>query len=152
MLLRPTQLQGAEGKRAFNERMALFEAGQWLQLLEEASEQACGTARVATGSDQTDERLNEEVLRKVRRGELSRARQMLDSLGLAAGTPETLAELRNNELRPPQLTSPLPEQTFTFSPAQRVEVKSGRLMSAIKSAGRGSARDLSGMRFGHLCV
>ena len=35
MLLRPTRVQGQEGRRVFQERMEAFERGQWRQLLQE---------------------------------------------------------------------------------------------------------------------
>ena len=155
MLLRPTEQQGETGKRIFTERMAAFETGKWLQLIEEAAAEG-RTQQVVrpsgAGKEAEQDKTNAAVLRKVQGGELSRAWLLLDSLGLAPGTRETLAELRNPELRPPALTAPLPEDTFTFTPNKQLQLKSGVLMTALKSAGRGSARDLAGMRCEHLRV
>ena len=77
---------------------------------------------------------------------------LLDSLGLAPGSKETLDELKDENLRPAELTAELPENTFSFSPDRPVKLESGSLMRALKSAGRGSARDLAGMRYEHLRV
>ena len=58
-------------------------------------------------------KINKEVLGKViKNGELTRARLLLDSLGLAPGTPETLTELSDPALRPPELTTALPEKAL----------------------------------------
>ena len=77
-------MQGAKGKRAFSERMEKFEAGRWQLLVDEAASECSSKHRIARtrGRDeQEEENLLEEVLRKVHEGELSRARQMLDSPG-----------------------------------------------------------------------
>ena len=153
MLLRPTKTRGAEGKAIFAQRMAAFDAGQWDSLLTEAaidSEQA--RARRAGGRKQTDEAILSEAQRKIQQGELSRARLLLESQGLAPGTPATLAELRNEELRPRELTAPLPAGLGAFQPQRQVRLSSQAILGAVRSAGRGSVRDLAGMRFEHLRV
>ena len=101
---------------------------------------------------QTEQNVLDAAVSKVRRGELSRARRLLDSHGLAPGTPETLRELRDESLRPTELSEPLPADALNFIPNEPLKLSSSSLLSALKSAGRGSARDLSGMRYEHLRV
>ena len=154
MLLRPTLEQGEAGKRIFNDRMKAFEAGHWLKLLKEAEAESIAQRVVHPGdkSEADHAQVNKQAIRKIQEGELSRARLLLDSLGLAPGTPETLQELRDPALRPPVLTAPLPDTTFDFTPGAQINLKSNLLLKALKSAGRGSARDLAGMRCEHLRV
>ena len=87
---------------------------------------------------------------KVRQGEVSRARQVLVSTGLAPGNADTLAELTNPELRPPELTEPLPDELLQLRPPERLNLDRQALVSALRSARRGSAADLSGTRNEHL--
>ena len=88
----------------------------------------------------------------VKEGEISRARNSLESLGLAPGNQETLDELRNEDLRPTELSSPLPIEALLFDPTSSLRISSQILMKSLKSAGRGSAKDLSGLRYEHLRV
>ena len=60
----------------------------------------------------------EQAVRKVQRGELSRARRLVDSLGLAPGTPETLTELRDEELLFSRNASSMPQQHCGFERIQ----------------------------------
>ena len=73
--------------------MTLFENKEWARLLADAA--ADGTAqkivRPTVGDDDAD--VLEAAVKKVQRGELSRARRLLDSCGLAPGNPATFAEL-----------------------------------------------------------
>ena len=47
--------------------------------------------------------------------EFPRARTHLTSLGLAPGTPETLADLKNESKRPPRCPEPIPTDILSFS-------------------------------------
>ena len=153
MLLRPTQARGQEGKAIYAQRMAAFDAGQWGELLAEAaSESDRPRGRKIDRRANSEELIQEQVQRKIEKGELSRARLQLESRGLAPGTPATLAQLRNEDLRPRTLTAPLPDGLQEFEPRSQVRLSSRAVMAALRSAGRGSARDLAGMRFEHLRV
>ena len=91
----------------------------------------------------------EAVCAKVRLGEVSRARQLMTSSGIAPGTAETLAELRDPDLRPPRLTAAIPEEVLSFRPARRLVLDRAKLARSVQSARRGSAADLSGTRPEH---
>ena len=99
---------------------------------------------------QTEEAaLLEAVCAKVRLGEVSRARQLMTSSGIAPGTAETLAELRDPDLRPPRLIAAIPEEVLSFRPARRLVLDRAKLARSVQSARRGSAADLSGTRPEH---
>ena len=71
---------------------------EWLGLLQESNaSNPIGTRR---RSGQTPEQAADRAQALVQLGELSAARQVLTSPGLAPGTPATLNELRNEERRP----------------------------------------------------
>ena len=79
MLLRPTDVRGAEGKRIFAARMAHFDAGRWRQLLEEAAEDSVKQRALRRGRQRGIEpnAMMAQVQRKVKEGEMSRARLLL---------------------------------------------------------------------------
>ena len=89
---------------------------------------------------------------KIRRREISRARVLLTSTGLAPGDASTLRELRDPALRPPRLTERIDPDVFTHQPQERIIVDPAQLLAALRSAGRGSAPDLAVMRYEHLRV
>ena len=76
----------------------------------------------------------------------------LTFLGLAPGTKATLDELTNPDLRPPRPTAPIPAQLLEQLPAEPLKLDSSKVLEALRSAGRGSAQDLSGTRYEHLRV
>jgi len=46
----------------------------------------------------------------------------------------------------------IPEDLLNFRPTEKIKIDSNRLLDALRSAGRGSAQDLAGMRYEHLRV
>ncbi len=72
--------------------------------------------------------------------------------GIAPGTAETLAELRDPNLRPARLTAAIPEEALHFRPAVRLELDRAKLVRSVQSARRGIAADVSGTRPEHLKV
>ena len=90
--------------------------------------------------------------RKIRQREITRARILLTSSGLAPGSPETLAELRNRDLRPRELSERIPGNVLTDQPLTSLTLDRNHLLTALRTAGRGSAPDLAGMRYEHLRV
>ena len=73
------------------------------------------------------------------------------SFGLAPGNGATRRELLDRELRPLE-RAPLPEGLAQFSPSEQLVLDHQRVLVALKTAGRGSAPDLSGTRYEHLRV
>ena len=146
MLLRPTAVQGSEGKRIFTERMNRFMRGDFLGLLLEAEIEAADRPPRAGNRDEFA-----DAVEMIKLAELSRARQRLVSLGLAPGDANTLAELQNTDLRPID-RAPLPPELRDFRPASAIKLDDGKLLAALKSAGRGSAQDLAGTRYEHIRV
>eukprot|EP00959_Pyramimonas_sp_CCMP1952_P064621 1348721-Pyramimonas_sp.AAC.1 len=53
---------------------------------------------------------------KIKMREISRARILLTSTGLAPGTDATLAELQDEDLRPRRLTEDIPDEILQFQP------------------------------------
>ncbi len=153
MLLGPTEEHGEAGKTIFFERLSRFQRGEWAQLLAEAAE--AGRARRGLSRELDEEELRqrrrEEAERRVSLREVSRARVLLTSSGLAPGNEETLAQLTDEERRPREL-SPLPAEALQHRPAEQLKLEGDRLARALRSAGRGSAPDLAGMRYEHLRV
>ena len=85
----------------------------------------------------------------MRRGELSRARQLLTAAELAPGNAATLAALTDPAKRPPLARDPVPADVLEFQPASPVRLPDGAVARALKDAKRGSAPGLSGARAEH---
>ena len=151
MLLRPTEVDGEAGKKIFFERFRRFQRGEWEALLAEAIDAARPRA-AAKDAEAAREALRDGSERKVKIRELSRARALLTSSGLAPRTAGTLAQLTNNELRPRQLSAQIPADALSHRPIQRLELDRKQLLGALRRAGRGSAPDLAGMRYEHVRV
>ena len=151
MLLRPTARMGEPGKRDIMERYRRFTAGDWLGLLADVPTQPARRRREETDKAAMN-RKSHEAEAKVRMREVRRARHHLTSSGLAPGTPATLAQLTDPNLRPTRLAEPLPEAAVTHVPRHTLTLDWSKLASALRSAGRGSAADLSGSRYEHYRV
>ena len=87
MLLRPTLIRGVVGKRIFDERLRMFNAGAWTELTLEARQDVYLTNKGVI--QPTVQQQNEEVVRLIKDGEISRACHRLDSPGLAPGSQQT---------------------------------------------------------------
>ena len=84
------------------------------------------------------------VCAKVRRGQLSRARQMLTAAALAPGNAATLEALTDTAWRPPHaLRSPAPE-VLQYRPSEEVVRTAHQVGEALRTSKRGSAAGLSG--------
>ena len=152
MLLRPTDENGEIGKAIFFERMRRFQSGDWAALLHEAAaDQPQRTSKALDGEAARNHR-REGAERKVRMREISRARTLLTSNGLAPGDDATLSKLTDRELRPRQLSQEIPAAALAHQPSHEIELEADRLTRALRTAGRGSAQDLAGMRYEHLRV
>ena len=121
MLLRPTEELGEAGKEVFKGRMRQFLRGEWLELLEEAAAPTPTKAGTKTRTETddvgaADQRRLQQAEAKIRMREVSRARVLLSSQGLAPGNANTLAELTDPKLRPQQLTQELPADAMGFVP------------------------------------
>ena len=154
MLMRPTKEKGVAGKAELEDRLRRFLLGEWSGLVREASEDSGRENRKS--ATLTDEEKNlkrrREAEEKVRLKEISRARTHLTSLGLAPGTPETLAELTNEAKRPRTCLEPIPGDILNFSSGAKVILEPNLLENVLRSSGRGSAPDLSGTRYEHIRV
>ena len=140
----PKQLEG---------RMQRFSEGRWLELLAE-SEEACRIARTAAvrkrrrGSDQDRKVARAESLVMV--GELSSARQVLESADLAPGNLSTLRALTDPEKRPPLPRDPPPPELMARMPDSPFQLDEDKLAQNIRKARRGAAPGPSGMTNEHL--
>lgn len=154
MLLWRTHARGPSRKE-LEERIARFQNGEWVALIREA--RAAGTMRrrpraAAPSEEETLRRRAERAKACVRRGEVSRGRQVLCAAALAPGTDATLEELRDPERRPPHLTEPIPPDVMDFAPTAPLEFDRERYANNLRSAPRGSAPGLAGDTNEHLKV
>ena len=98
------------------------------------------------------ERRREAACARVRRGELSRARQVLTAAELAPGDEATRAALTDPAKRPPQPREPIPPEVLQFQPPTPVRLTSTAVARSLREAKRGSAPGLSGARAEHYKV
>ena len=85
-------------------------------------------------------------------GELSAAGRALTSEPLAPSTPDTLAELRDPERRPPVPYAALDAHVIQFRPAQACSLTQASFIAALRGARRGAAAGPSGMTNEHLRI
>ena len=71
---------------------------------------------------------------------------------MAPGNADTLRELTDPELRPVEVSMDIPEHFYLFHLADNFQLDPNELLSALRSAGRGSAQDLGGARYEHYRV
>ena len=149
MLMRRTASTGAPGRRELEARLEQFEDGSWEALLAPSlqGQRPPGGARGAGDAEARRQRLLEDAVALVRAGGLSKARQLLASRGLAPGTAETLAELRDPARRPPRPAADLPPAARAFQPARPVELDRRIWTDCVRSAPKGSSSSLSGASF-----
>ena len=151
MLLEPTEETGQVGKEIFNERMRKFLRGEWGELLAQCGQHGV-TCNRKLDADALQRIQLEQAEAKVRLREISRARVHLMSDGVAPGNAETLNELEDPDLRPRVISEAIPDHILNFVPAESLRLDPDALLAALRSAGRGSAQDLGGMRYEHLRV
>ena len=132
-------------------RCELFQQGGWTQLLQEAQQSSAPLAAHAPPP-------NEDAARAARAtalvhlGELSAAGRALTSEPLAPGTPDTLAELRDPERRPPVPYAALDAHVIQFRPAEACSLTQASFIAALRGARRGAAAGPSGMTNEHLRI
>ena len=96
--------------------------------------------------------LFEQVIQKVRRGELSRAAKKLVASPLAPGTQQTLDKLSDPRRRPTQLFRPISAEALHHEPANSLMLSKRKFLENVRSAKRGSAPGRCGTRHEHYRV
>ncbi|CAE7853260.1 unnamed protein product, partial [Symbiodinium necroappetens] len=143
LLLARSAQTGADGRAALMRRIELFRQGRFDELHAQSAaehEQAHPRRR---GGDNEEARAA-AACAKVRRGQLSRARQMLTAAALAPGNAATLEALTDTAWRPPHaLRSPAPE-VLQYRPSEEVVRTAHQVGEALRTSKRGSAAGLSG--------
>ena len=128
-------------------RFDKFGAGQWAELLEEAQNSVASSHnRIPT--EDTMERRADAALRKVKVGEVSRARQCLTGATLAPGTEETFHRMQSR--RPQVETRALPQEVHDFQPDTPLTVDRKVFLQCLKSAPRGASPGPGGCTYEHL--
>ncbi|CAE7242891.1 unnamed protein product [Symbiodinium sp. CCMP2592] len=132
-------------------RCELFRAGQWSDLLRQSAA-AAGTVPSPPRSDPSDAQRARRAAALVHIGELSAAGHALTAQPLAAGTFDTLAELRDPERRPPVPYAPVPDGVLGHVPAKTCPLPLQDFLRGLRSARRGSAAGPSGTTNEHLRI
>ena len=148
LLFRPCR-GGKIPRKKLEDRFQAFFAGRWELLIEDsiAASNAAATARVRKRRRHTADDKGARAERLAMMGELSAARQALESTGLAAGDRTTLNSLRNPERRP---VAPLPPELMTMMPRRPFDLDEDVFCRNLRSARRGAAPGPSGMSCEHL--
>ena len=131
------------------ERFRKFWNGQWSSLLDDC---ASSTREVRTRrQDQNQQQQAERANALVHLGELSAARQVLTSAGLAPGDASTLNELIDPVRRPQQLHIPLSDDVI-HAPAVNCHLKRNTLRANLSKARKGAAPGPSGITAEHVRI
>ncbi|CAE7448365.1 unnamed protein product [Symbiodinium natans] len=133
---------GGEGRAVLLRRVQLFREGRWDSLHGQLGAVPSRT-RQPTTPDASEARAAAACAR-VRRGELSRARQVLTAAALAPGDEATLRALTDPSRRPPQPLRPVPQHVMNHHPAEEVALSKQQVADALRTSKRGSAAGLSG--------
>ena len=125
MILHRPPRGGQMPRKKLEERVQLFQSGQWLQLLEASVSNDMQGHQVSSRRRRRQidsvEKRAERARSLVHLGELSAARVALEGAQVAPGTLATLRELTNPERRPPVPRQRLSDEVMQSSP-QRKEV------------------------------
>jgi len=148
LLLHPVGRWGREGCEALEHRIAAWDAGQYQLLLEQSLLHSSVRHRRAQGN--STEHALKQASTLVEQGQLSKAALILTSNGVAPGTPDTLAQLRDPQKRPPALTEPLPAEVLSYEARHPLRLDKSKLLANLRSTKRGSAPGPSGARLEHL--
>ena len=154
ILFRPSR-GGAVPRRKLEARITAFQQGAWLELLAEG---ACCAEKALTQSVRRRRRQQSDddgkraarALSLVYMGELSAARQALESAPVAPGTMATLRALTDPEKRPPVPRDDLSGVVAELQPAAKFELDSVEFLVCLRRARRGAAAGPSGMTSDHL--
>ncbi|CAE7533395.1 unnamed protein product [Symbiodinium natans] len=133
---------GGEGRAVLLRRVQLFREGRWDSLHGQLGAVPSRT-RQPTTPDASEARAAAACAR-VRRGEISRARQVLTAAALAPGDEATLRALTDPSRRPPQPLRPVPQHVMNHHPAEEVALSKQQVADALRTSKRGSAAGLSG--------
>ncbi len=140
LLLHPAGCVGESGRKIFQGHIRKFDAGDWSELPESSRRSTQGSNR-RTSAERSAEEKQEAMCRAVtalvEQDELSHAARVLKSAGFAPGSPETLAQLRDPNLRPQELRISLPDRVASFVPLAGVRLDAGLLAAALQGARRG---------------
>ena len=155
MLLAPVPTkEDREGSYAdvLRSRIRRFDLGQWTELLQEA--QRTGVSRARRRPNQTDIEIKEARLAQaaqlIQQGEFSHAARVLKPGTLAPGTPATLAELTNPELRPPRLLRDLPAEVFRMSETSNLQLNKDIFVDCLRSCRKGLSPGVAGNRYEYM--
>ena len=152
LLARPKQ-RGAQGRAELLGRAEAFQRGAWQSLLQSARHHTpSGGQETLLSPEEVVERKRELACAKVRKGEVSRARQVLTAAEIAPGDDATWAALTDPARRPAVPRTAVPQELLDFHPAELPLLSVRALASALREARRGGAPGLSGMRAEHLKV
>ena len=143
---------GLVPRKKLEARFQMFFSGQWKLLIDDSTDVSsqAASARIRKRRRQIN---NSQVARAENLamiGELSAARQALESNGLAPGNRNTLNELRNRERRPPTAREPLPPEVASRVPERPFDLDEEVFCRNLRSARRGAAPGPSGMTCEHL--
>ena len=153
MLLFKNPRKGTVAKEELMERLEMFCAGRWDQLLADSRRFAEELGQLLSRRSRrgvTMSQRADRALRLVQLGELSSARQALEGAEVAPGDRNTLAALQDPVRRPAFPRDPLPEDLLTRVPARLFELDKGMFSKNLRSARRGAAAGPSGMTVEHL--
>ena len=142
LLLARCPQAGTEGRAVLMRRLQLLQQGNLVAL--HAQTPTAGPSEARSRADLGGDPARAAASAKVKRGQLSRARQLLTAAALAPGDDSTLRALTDPARRPPQLLRPLTPDVLTFSAAEEVTLTVAQVADALRSTKRGSAAGLSG--------
>ncbi len=133
MLLRSMSEFGQVGKKQFFERMRRFQKGDWEALLAEAAAAAEEGRRQSweLDAEAAQEMCRKDAERKVQLREISRARMLLTSSGLAPGDEAALDKFKDPERRPANL----PAEAVGHRPDQPLKLDRFKLLQALRMLG-----------------
>ena len=115
MMLHRPRGSGSMGRDELAQRVADFEEGRWIQLLDAASAFSPARPRQTTiTAEEEQKRRGQAAQSRIQRGQVSRARQELTGAALAPQNEETLQEMRRQ--RPEVQVRLIPPAVLEFEP------------------------------------
>ena len=127
------------GRDELAKRADDFARGRWIELLQAASETEVQPRHTTVVRSETEDqvRRGQAALCRVRRGQLSRARQELTGAALAPKTLDTLAQLQGR--RPQEREMEIPAEVMEFVPDRPFELDHALFTKCLQSAPSGCA-------------
>ena len=135
MLLRRTKHSGTIGRDELAQRVEDFNRGRWTDFLPEVQQSDLRSGYTECVDDQV--RRGAAAMRRVQRGQVSRARHELTGAPLAPKTPETRAELQGR--RPQVRQSLIPQEIVDYQPASPLQLDSNIFTKCLRKAPAGSS-------------